>query len=199
MFPEYVNDPGVAFCLEKPTTLSAARGEQGSLIPELAFDDHSYFYTGYAITDDDSVAQFAAAYRDAAQQGTFLTGDVDTPDGAGTWDSDTLYQLRESLPNQLGNLGQEPLFIASQIPVMIERPHSHLRSGHAYANVLYLDGYVETLRYPGPWPMTETTINTLLQLDTMDDEARAGVPDFNDDHDGMGKEAPAKCCASRAV
>ena len=52
----------------------------------------------------------------------------------------------------------------SEIPVLIERPWNHKPAG---GNVLFMDGHVAFIRYPGAWPMTEATIGTLEALDQM--------------------------------
>lgn len=54
--------------------------------------------------------------------------------------------------------------LQSEIPVMVERPELHGNGGH----VLYLDGHVEFLPYPGPFPMTEAFIEGLRSLDRME-------------------------------
>ena len=47
---------------------------------------------------------------------------------------------------------------------MIERLGNHKPEG---GYVLYLDGHVEFVRYPGKWPMTKTTIGLLRELDAL--------------------------------
>ena len=65
-----------------------------------------------------------------------------------------------------------PVAMRSQIPVIIERPSRHRtirNESEAYGgNVLYLDGHVEFVVYPGKWPMTEKTIELLGQLDRLE-------------------------------
>jgi len=37
----------------------------------------------------------------------------------------------------------------------------------AGGNVLFMDGHVEFMRYPGKWPMTEETVEILESLDAL--------------------------------
>ena len=46
---------------------------------------------------------------------------------------------------------------------MIERPGMH----ETGASVLFLDGHVEFMRYPGKFPMTEKVIKALESLDNL--------------------------------
>lgn len=73
----------------------------------------------------------------------------------------------------VGNPG-EPLYKQSKIPVMIERPIVHRNGGH----VLYLDGHVEFVPYPGKFPMEPEFIEALQSLDylSLDDFRRRLYP-----------------------
>ena len=51
----------------------------------------------------------------------------------------------------------------SRYPLFIERPGLQ-RGG---SNVLFWDGHVEFMEYPGPWPMTEKFIKALESLDEL--------------------------------
>jgi prepilin-type processing-associated H-X9-DG protein len=124
-------------------------------------NDHSYFYLGYAVTTDAEVEAFASAYEDHVSQGYMFDGDLDAPGGTGTGGGDKIYRLREGIERSVrGEAGAR--IVQAAIPVLIERPEHHLPGG---GNVLYMDGHVEFLRYPGKWPMTERTIGMLESLD----------------------------------
>ena len=56
---------------------------------------------------------------------------------------------------------------ASEIPVIWEWPSNHGNGG----NVLYLDGHVEFVSYPGRFPMTKPFIKALGEIE----------PEFNED------------------
>ena len=64
-------------------------------------------------------------------------------------------------------LAKEPLdrdetdALLARIPVLIEWPTHHDVPG---GNVLFLDGHVEFIPYPGPFPMTERFIATLRDM-----------------------------------
>jgi len=54
--------------------------------------------------------------------------------------------------------------VLSRVPVLIERLGNHKDPG---GHVLYLDGHVEFVPYPGPFPMTKETVALLESLDAM--------------------------------
>jgi prepilin-type processing-associated H-X9-DG protein len=58
--------------------------------------------------------------------------------------------------------------INATIPVLIERPELHGDGGH----VLFFDGHVEFIPYPGKFPMTEQYIAGLRELDALDSTGR---------------------------
>ena len=72
---------------------------------------------------------------------------------------------------------RQPLIGESEVPCLIERPHLYPGPFGLYlfgaiplskpalgGMVMYLDGHVEFIPYPGKWPMTEKTITTLTEL-----------------------------------
>lgn len=122
--------------------------------PSIFLDDHSYFYLGYVVTNDADVERFAKAYRAHISKGLPFVGDLDVPAAASTGENGKIVQLHKDIDATL----------QSRIPVLIERPDNHIPLG---GNVLYMDGDVEFLRYPGEWPMTEKTIRTLEALDQL--------------------------------
>ena len=120
--------------------------------------DHSYFYTGYLLVDDDDVATFALAH--AAE----LSGEGDFS-GNLSYGGETLYRLREGVERFLITDINDPASGAvpqSQIPVLIEWPDNHgtIRGG----NVAYMDGHTEWLDYPGEFPMTEASMGVFTAL-----------------------------------
>ena len=153
----------------------------GSLDPE-EFDDRSYYYVGWTAENDNVYATIVGAtmvagvlepdnsYRDrdltnldnakAAVQGMLgIPGS-----GNGGLDSDTIYRLREGIERFMITDINNPAASAlaqSELPVMfdsIENPgmdpgykieFAHIPGG---MNVLYMDGHVEFLKYPGEFP-----------------------------------------------
>lgn len=54
--------------------------------------------------------------------------------------------------------------LLSLLPIVIERPERHRDGGH----VLYMDGHVEFVPYPGKFPMTPAFIEGLRSLDALE-------------------------------
>ena len=52
---------------------------------------------------------------------------------------------------------------SSKIPLLIERPGHHDNGAH----VLFMDGHVEFIDYPGKFPMTEEFISELEKISAM--------------------------------
>jgi len=161
IYPQYLTDINVLICPSLPDR-EKWRGEK-----EGAIDDESYFYLGYAVTNDKEVAGFCEAYREHMTKRERLDGDLTVPKGMGNEGSDKILQLREGVERfgipRLQNIGAAQLPGACLVPLLIERPDNHAPKG---GNVLYIDGHVEFINY-GNWPMTDRTINALLELDAM--------------------------------
>ncbi len=129
-------------------------------------DDTDFAYLGYLMRNDDDVRRFAEAYEKWAT----------TDGGKGTWFTDDrprgpdkgIARLREGVERFLITDINNPAGAAlaqSQIPVLIEWPDRHATSsGQPGGNVLFMDGHVEFMIYPGKWPMTEETIGILCKL-----------------------------------
>ena len=145
---------------------------------EAWFNDTSYFYLGYVVRDDSDVAIFAEGY-------------LRTLKGEGNFEDDLRYRLPNGNSIVSGFSGYVAFRLSEQaarygvgdhaspaeyerarerIPIVIERPGNHERPG---GNVLYLDGHVEFIQYPGKWPMTEKTIGILNELDALGHNPRA--------------------------
>lgn len=160
VYPEIITDPIIMLC---PTVENSQkrRDEREKLV-----DDESYFYLGYAVTNEEEVALFADAYRERIGRGLSFDDDLPLPEGKGVDGKGKLYRLREGVERLYAENrdADESFTMQSIIPLMIERPDNHMPKG---GNVLYMDGHVEFIRYPGQWPMTEKTIGLLLELDAM--------------------------------
>jgi prepilin-type processing-associated H-X9-DG protein len=158
IYPEYLTDPQVVISPAHPDRhqLEQLAVEQ----PERVIRDHSYWYLGYALDSEEAVLTFVKAVKAAAQSGETLIGDIDAPD----LPLGQIVRLREGIERFFITDIHDPRASAttqSTIPVMIERPGMH----DIGANVLYLDGHVEFLKYPSHFPMTETVIEALESLD----------------------------------
>jgi len=149
-----LSNPEMAICPEQRGALTAA-------------DRPSYWYLGYAVRTEQEGLAFVDAYRAAVADGAVPTGNIEVEQGMGTNGGSKLFQLR---------LGIERFFItdindpstaqtaAKEIPILIERPGNHDRNG---GNVLFLDGHVEFVDYPGKFPMTAQFVEALESLEDL--------------------------------
>ncbi|MFA6240552.1 MAG: carboxypeptidase-like regulatory domain-containing protein [Candidatus Hydrogenedentales bacterium] len=137
LYPEYITDSAY---------LNRLSGKQQA----------RFAYLGYAVNTESMANAFLDAYEQYGPEG--LAGeDVQGDEDAGI----TVYRLRVGVerfyikdindPNPGGKA-------QAQIPVLWELPGSHEEQG---GYVLYLDGHVEWLPYPGPFPMTETLVSRI--------------------------------------
>jgi prepilin-type processing-associated H-X9-DG protein len=172
--PDFMPDATVLLCPFEPEYQSIAQFTNSipnafrpAIDMRFFVDDWSYLYTGYVLLGDHDVQVFFDHYLQHAGTPGAFGRDIPLPVGPKTFNAedgteftyDALYRLRRDLPPE----------IAARIPLLIERPgnHEHSDSSEPAANVLYLDGHVEYIPYPGKWPMTERTIGLLLELDAL--------------------------------
>jgi hypothetical protein len=134
-------------------------GEYYVLEPCILPED--YVYVGYAVTNEKEGSRFLAWYREHAQDKHLEWQDIPVEAGAGTAGTATLFRLNTDLANKLNALGMdgsEATALSVYIPVLIERPgHYKLPGGW----VVFLDGHVSFLAYPGPFPMTQAFVEGL--------------------------------------
>ena len=173
IFREYLQNLIISVCPKDPALKKVVEIDWDALEPgEVAelLNDRWYLYLGYVLRSDREVLAFEKAYRERVAMGKRFDEDLKVAPGEGNYGTDTLYQLREEIGSVLTNTPtvDEPLerSLMSEIPLMIERIENNHdpKGGH----VLYMDGHVEFLPYPGKWPMTEATIRTLEELANMD-------------------------------
>jgi len=156
IYPDYVTDTSILYCP------SVGPVPDMILDPLAAFDDHHYWYLGYATGDETALLEFARAYRDAA------AGEVPLAEGIASIRGVKLAPLRDGVERFFITDINDPAAGARQqssIPVIIERPGHHQPPG---GHVLFMDGHVEYIKYPGKWPMTPDTIVTLEGLSAME-------------------------------
>ena len=163
VYPEYLTDLNVLQCpSDSGAQLLGANND-----PVLLIDDHSYFYLGYAVTNNEELAAFAEAYKTHVAQGKEFLEDLPVPEGTGTAGGDVILRLQEGIERFLITDPSNPAASAiaqSSIPIMIERFGNHIPGG---GNVLYMDGRVRFLKYPGEFPMTEESVRILESLDAL--------------------------------
>jgi len=165
VFPELLTDTSILVCPSDSGDLHLLRDRGAEANPQLLINDQSYFYLGYVVTNDAEVRTFADAYRERISKGLGFDEDLEVPPDRGSGARNVICRLREGverlfitdMTNQAASA-----FVQSEIPVIIERPENHIPTG---GNVLFMDGHVRFMRYPGGWPMTETTIGVLESLD----------------------------------
>jgi prepilin-type N-terminal cleavage/methylation domain-containing protein/prepilin-type processing-associated H-X9-DG protein len=175
IYPEYLTDPSVLICPSDPEGGTLLGPDAGWTRPDGTLDinppdghgkfaaqgDSSYIYMGYAIRDN-SLLQGWPSYTAliTALAPMALTPDEDQvlphPNG-----DITVYRLREGIERFLvsdinnpaaSNKAQSELAVMWDV-IMIEVEHfNHVPGG---ANVLFMDGHVEFIRYPSDtFPVT---------------------------------------------
>jgi len=164
VFPELLTDTSILVCPSDSGDLHLLRDRGADANPQLLINDQSYFYLGYVVTNDMEVETLANAYRERVSKGLKFDEDLFVPQDRGSGARTVICRLREGVERYFIADMNKPAasgFSQAEIPVIIERPEHHIPSG---SNVLFMDGHVEFIRYPGKWPMTETTIGILESL-----------------------------------
>lgn len=149
---DYMPDP-------QSLTCPAAGGDVGNKV-----DDHHYVYLSHALKDAAAVEFYAKGYVKAHAQESPLSSPMedmtfDGYDGA-------LIQMREGVERFFITDITQPFQSAmaqAKIPLLIEWPGHHKDIANG-GNVLFMDGHVEYMPYPGKWPMTKKTIGLLREL-----------------------------------
>ena len=170
--------PTGAHLFISPALPDAAQMQKDALAnPPLAFSDDSYWYLGYALPNEEAGLAFVDAYRKAVEEtGKPPTGEIELespvlvlvgPGRNSLTRTSTLSPL-ESLEfvgvhNLSGISSPRQFWLKPLFPIFIERPGLQ-RGG---SNVLWGNGRVEFMKYPGEWPMTERFIKALESLDEL--------------------------------
>lgn len=196
MFPPLSTQPGVLMfspevippeddllrSLTCPTVRYSRKGTAGYKVARMEtppFDDHSYFYLGYAVLNDDAVEAFAQAYRKKIAEGGTFDEDLVVEDREGTH---VLHRLSIGVKEVLSaaqdrlsvspNAGREayyqvPGVVTTDVPLLIERDLGHVSSDWdgppRGAYVLYLNVGLQFVER-GTWPITEKTQRILAEL-----------------------------------
>lgn len=124
-------------------------------------DDHSWWYLGYEIHNEDEGRAFVLAYLKRALDGGPFESELQRVNNPAITFS-RLHGLPEpNWPNEKPD--QAFMDTLDKVPVWVERPghYGRLKGGH----VVYRDGHCEYLDYPGKFPMTKSFIESLELLD----------------------------------
>lgn len=147
---EYLPDGSVLVCPEAPV------GEDGDSRP---FD--GYAFLSHVLTSEAEGSRFIEECKARAASGGSLNEDFNPPPGS------TEAPLRRFRRGVERFMVSDPLdhraldALTGKIPLVVEYPGHHERPG---GNVLYLDGHVAFVPYPGPFPMTEGFIKGIKAL-----------------------------------
>jgi len=158
IYPEYLVDPAVLVC--PGDAAKAAEMAKHKEDPNWFFANSSYWYWGYALRDEKTALAFVDACRKAAGTGQALERDLEDKDG------NMIYRLREGIERLFITDINNPAAAArvqADTPVVIELPGNH----DDRMNVLFMDGHVESLKYPGKFPASEGFIRALKSLDSL--------------------------------
>jgi prepilin-type processing-associated H-X9-DG protein len=158
VFPEYLSDLSILICPSQRTENLDVWSELSDI---RVMDDHSYFYLGYAIQNQQDLEAFAQAYKIRIAEEKGFSGDLEVKNPHGSM---TLHRLRKDVARDLLGLSGTAGAVReleSRLPVLIERLGHHCSRG---GNVLYLDGQVEFIP-EGEWPYAAEAQALLEKLD----------------------------------
>jgi prepilin-type processing-associated H-X9-DG protein len=158
VYPEYLSDGYVLVCPGNPSATSLRE-----LPHEEVIDDHSYYYFGYALTNEDEALAFLDSYPDLIAEGADFSQDLPAPPGRGSFGGEVFLRLR---PDVCDGTDVQP----GEVPVMFDVvivSGNTLQSNHVPdgSNVLYLDGHVEFVKYPDEFPVSNKFLEALSELD----------------------------------
>ena len=179
IYPEYLREIGILGCPgdkgydEKVSyrlkdNVEHPNSQIGDVHPD-CITCESYIYLGWMLTNEKEGLAAIDAYVSVSSDE--LEKSLIVPDGYGNLNGNMIRRLTFGVDrflitdiNAVLNGKPSP---ASEIPVIWEWPSNHGNGG----NVLYLDGHVEFVPYPGKFPMTERFVEALRETE----------PEFNED------------------
>jgi prepilin-type processing-associated H-X9-DG protein len=157
IFPEYLTDVHVLRCPgSAPHALIAPPWKADDVT------DESYFYLGWAVTTEEEGLALLEAYESLKL--SERDADIEVGEGKGNVGGKVFFRLREGIERFLItdiNQPAAPPNLQSKIPLIWDRLGNHMPDG---GNVLYMDGHVEFVKYPGKFPMTERFMTALEAL-----------------------------------
>lgn len=164
-------------------------GTPGAFLPELPnveaaqaiydfVNDQSYYYLGYAVTNEIEGRAFIRAYRDTISRSGNFEEDLAVPKGEGNFGGDRLLRLRENMVEYLVNERKMPDMDArrweSEVVFLLSNPRKRQKSffppkDYSRGLVAYLDGHTDVQKIPGDFPYTEEFLSALEDIDRMSD------------------------------
>lgn len=190
IYPEYLSETRVLVCPSGANAIQEHRGgrwnrpdgrnggrEDGSANPCL-FDQLSYFYLGWIIKSEMIEEEGTKDVNDPFFQGLRNVLDNPSPDAlAQPWsfvdefgETRQVLRIKEGMERfQITDINNPSKANISQsaVPVMFDRidlnplGFNHIPGG---TNVLYMDGHVEWVKYPGPFPTDRAWATLVHQL-----------------------------------
>ena len=160
IYPEYLSDLNVLMC--PADDVAPEEGMPEADKTQWYLENSRYWYIGHAVNTEEHGLAYVEAYRKVVQEGD---GNLDIDFDAPSLDHGKVFRMREGIDRFIITDINNPRASAlapSTIPVLVERPGTHQPDG---GNVLFLDGHVEYIKYPGKFPMTEVFIEGLRSLD----------------------------------
>ncbi len=177
VYPDYLADPVINICpsdINSGLITTTGRwhrdidndgiGDLEGPVDPCAISSESYAYTGWAVQSTDSenpaafvpIADYISAVLDAYSRRLTEGPGVFDEDLSGFLSGNPLYRLRNGIERFfITDINSGSGEVSSHIPVMYDlvsvtvEPFNHAPAG---CNVLFLDGHVEFLIYPGQFP-----------------------------------------------
>ena len=191
VYPEYLSDVNIMDCPSDATPADEGRfhlyGDPDRPVNPCRFQHRSYQYFGYAMPDsvvyadpslkNDPVNALSSFNPDAVvalnqvlasvPSAEILSGAPLTVDNDNTVNSVTLYRLREGIERffitdinnpAASSVAQSDIWVYYDVVLPISERFNHVPGG---GNILYMDGHVEFIRYPGDGPFTRAWAEVL--------------------------------------
>ncbi len=173
MYPDYISGTHALLSPGDPKRADAVKHDYPT---EFCFENSSYYYLGYCVWNDETVAYFAEAYRQRLSEGLDFDEDLAVP-----LPVNKLPMLKKLTAGEMESIPGSGSF---KIPIFIEKPQPYPGFRGLFLSnflsvsfskpvmggaVIYADGTSEFITYPGKWPMTEKTITVLEDLRKMRD------------------------------
>jgi prepilin-type N-terminal cleavage/methylation domain-containing protein/prepilin-type processing-associated H-X9-DG protein len=185
IYPEYMTDMMIAKCPSDTEAAGIKDSDHGSFWRELPgevliprFPGICYYYVGYALTEDTATVQtmLSVLSNMGADGGSNCRSgfDEDVPGENENGEDITVYRLREGIERffitDINNPAGSTV-AQSELPAMWDIAYApgeavladefnHIPGG---GNVLYMDGHVEFIKYPGEFPYTTFFVTEGLQ------------------------------------